>query len=199
MPYRSALGTQVLIIVLGATFAGCDSRGGDGAKSGAPATAAQPGSPAAASQAPAPTPSNPPPVKPGLGNAPAAAAAPAAAGVKAPTVTPSGLEYTLVREGTGSPPPLGSSVKVRYTGRLPNGKVFHDTRNAANPEEFLLDSSKLIAGWVEALLEMRPGEVRRLRVPSQLGYGEGGYPGVVPPSTDLSFELELVSFVPPKQ
>jgi len=110
------------------------------------------------------------------------------------TKTGSGLEFAILKEGEGSPPPLGSEVKVHWKGWLPDGKVFEES---ATPQEFRLDSSTLIAGWVEALSTMKKGEKRRLHVPSRLGYREG-YGQRVPRDTDLDFELELLSFTLPK-
>ena len=113
------------------------------------------------------------------------------------TRTPSGLEYEVLSEGQGESPPLGSRVFVHYTGMLPNRTPFADTRGSSVPQEFKLDRMHLIDGWVEALLSMKKGEKRKLKVPSPLAYGQRGYAGLVPPNTDLTFELELVAFTPP--
>ena len=111
--------------------------------------------------------------------------------------TPSGLEYEVLVEGQGETPPLGSRVLVHYTGMLPGGETFASTRGSAGPREFKLDRMKLIDGWVEALLSMKKGEKRKLKVPSALAYGQRGYLGLVMPNSDLTFELELVAFTPP--
>jgi hypothetical protein len=111
--------------------------------------------------------------------------------------TPSGLEYEVLSQGQGETPPLGSRVLVHYTGMLPDGATFASTRGSGGPKEFKLDRMSLIDGWVEALLSMKKGEKRKLRVPSALAYGPRGYEGVVQPNSDLTFELELVAFTPP--
>ncbi|HVR74640.1 MAG TPA: FKBP-type peptidyl-prolyl cis-trans isomerase [Planctomycetota bacterium] len=110
---------------------------------------------------------------------------------------PSGLEFAVLKEGSGASPPLGSMVKVHCTGWLPDGKVFIDTRTHNVPKEYRLARAEMIDGWVEALLTMKPGEKRKLRVPKELAYSKQGFPKVVPPNSDLDFEIELVSFTPP--
>jgi len=112
--------------------------------------------------------------------------------------TPSGLEYEVLAEGQGDTPSLGSRVIVNYTGMLPGGETFASTRERGEPQEFKLDRMTLIAGWVEALLSMKKGEKRKLKVPSALAYGQRGYAGLVLPNSDLTFELELVAFTPPE-
>jgi FKBP-type peptidyl-prolyl cis-trans isomerase len=109
------------------------------------------------------------------------------------TKTASGLEFAILKEGEGSPPPLGSKVKVDWKGWLPDGKPV----SGKTPQEYRLDSSALISGWVEALSTMKKGERRVLRVPGHLGYKEG-YGDRVPRNTNLKFELELLSFTAPK-
>jgi FKBP-type peptidyl-prolyl cis-trans isomerase len=135
-----------------------------------------------------------------------AASAPSGAGAAAPvqppsapgaTVkTPSGLEYEVLKEGEGPSPPLGSRVTVHFTGFV-DGKKLRDTREDGVPREFKLDSWNLIDGWVETLLTMKKGERRKIKVPSRLAYGSAGYSGVVPREKDITFDLELVSFLPP--
>jgi len=75
--------------------------------------------------------------------------------------------------------------------------VFLDTRKSGVPKEYTLTTLELITGLVETLQAMRTGEKRRVKVPHGLGYGVKGMPEVVPPRTDLDFEIELVSFTPP--
>ncbi|HZN60642.1 MAG TPA: FKBP-type peptidyl-prolyl cis-trans isomerase [Planctomycetota bacterium] len=116
---------------------------------------------------------------------------------KTSTKTPSGLEYSIIKEGTGNSPTLGSKVQVHVTGWLPDGKVFLDTRGVNVPKEYRLDSLSLVKGWVETLLSMRTGEKRRVKVPSELAYGAAGLPQLVPPRSDVEFEIELVSFTAP--
>ena len=190
-----------LSVVCGFALAGCkdpisSSPPPGGAVSPAPAKAPGAVSPAPA-KAPgasgAVTPSSASPEKPGASEAPALARAAVEGFVR----TPSGLQYEVLVEGRGESPPLGSRVLLHYTGRLPNGETFASTRERGAPQEFKLDGMSLIGGWVEALVSMKKGEQRKLLVPSALAYGQKGYPGLVLPNSDLTFELELVAFTPP--
>jgi len=110
---------------------------------------------------------------------------------------PSGLEYTVLKEGEGPTPPLGSKVIAHYTIWLPGGKVFEDTRATNTPRELKLDKLNLMSGLVDTLASMKKGEKRRVHLPSNLAYGSPGYPGAIPPRTDLDVEIELLSFTSP--
>ena len=113
--------------------------------------------------------------------------------------TPSGLEYTVLKDGVGATPALGSLVKVHVVGSRASDKVeFMNTRNAGGvPKEYKLDSLNLVKGWVETLTAMRAGEKRKVHMPHGLAYGVGGLGDIVPPKTDVDFEIELVSFTTP--
>lgn len=111
---------------------------------------------------------------------------------------PSGLEYTVLKEGEGPTPPLGSKVITHYTIWLPDGKVFEDTRATSTPRELKLDKLNLISGLVETLTSMKKGEKRRVHVPSALAYGNLGYGAAIRPRTDLDIEIELLSFTSPE-
>ena len=121
-----------------------------------------------------------------------ATGAPSAAAEKE-VVLASGLRYTILKEGQGATPELDSAVLFHCTGWLPNGREFWDTRKTSVPQREILNHIQLIPGVVEALLSMRPGERRKLFLPSRLAYGNEGYPYVVPPRSDINMELELVS------
>lgn len=111
-------------------------------------------------------------------------------------VLPTGLAYTVLEEGQGESPQLGSTVLIHCTGRLPDGREFMNTRTAGVPKRETLGYDQLIEGVVDALLTMKPGERRQLHIPSELGYGSEGYPHVVPPRADLEMDLELVRVEP---
>jgi peptidylprolyl isomerase len=81
---------------------------------------------------------------------------------------------------------------VKYKGLLLDGRVFDSTESRGAPVTFQVD--RVIKGWTEALLMMKRGEKRRLVIPPELGFGERGYPGVIPPNAFLVFEVELVDF-----
>ncbi len=108
-------------------------------------------------------------------------------------VLPSGLRYTVVKVGQGASPVIGSAVRFHCTGSLPSGRQFWDTREANVPQREILNYDQLIPGVVQALLTMKPGERRKVMIPSRLAYGNNGYPHVVPPGTDVNMDLELVS------
>ncbi len=108
------------------------------------------------------------------------------------TTTKSGLMYEVLANGSGASPTSGVTVSVKYKGSLLDGRVFDSTESRGAPVTFQVD--RVIKGWTEALLMMKRGEKRRLVIPPELGYGEKGYPGVIPPNAFLVFEVELVDF-----
>jgi FKBP-type peptidyl-prolyl cis-trans isomerase len=103
----------------------------------------------------------------------------------------SGLVYEELACGDGTEATHGDALTVRYTGRLQDGTIFDATEDDET-FEFLLDSDVLIAGWSEGVGGMREGGRRRLEIPPELGYGEGGLAGVVPPNATLTYVVELI-------
>lgn len=108
--------------------------------------------------------------------------------------TPSGLRYLLVKEGSGEKPARGTMISAHYTGKLVNGRVFDSSVSRGQPLRFPVGTGRVIAGWDEALGDMRKGEQRVLIIPPGLAYGERGAGGVIPPNATLIFEVELVDF-----
>ena len=107
--------------------------------------------------------------------------------------TASGLMYVVDRPGDGgASPKFGSKVTVHYEGKLLNGKIFDSSYLRNAPTSFKI--GEVIEGWNEALVTMTKNEKRTLIIPPELGYGEYGYPGVIPPNSYLIFEVELLSF-----
>jgi peptidylprolyl isomerase len=108
--------------------------------------------------------------------------------------TGSGLEYVVLTSGdpSGPSPENGEMVAVHYEGRLAEtGELFDSSFERGEPAVF--PSNQLIAGWVEALEMMRPGDRWMLYIPSNLGYGEAGTPGgPIPPNAPLVFEVEMM-------
>jgi len=104
-------------------------------------------------------------------------------------VTATGLQYKVIKAGTGKQPGPTSKVTVHYTGKLINGKTF-DSSVGGDPISFPLN--RVIPGWTEGLQLMKEGEKVELVIPSELGYGERGAPGAIPPSQALVFEVELI-------
>ena len=104
--------------------------------------------------------------------------------------TASGLQYQVIKEGTGKQPTASSVVKVHYTGKLVDGKVFDSSVQRGEPIEFPLN--QVIPGWTEGLQLMKEGGKATLYIPSKLGYGEQGVPGMIPANSTLIFDVELI-------
>ncbi len=115
----------------------------------------------------------------------------AANGKKSDVVTTaSGLQYTVVTEGTGRSPKASDTVRVHYAGRLLDGTEFDSSHKRGQPAQFPVGG--VIAGWTEALQMMKEGGKWTLFIPSDLAYGDRGYPGVIPGGALLTFEVELL-------
>ncbi|MEO6953037.1 MAG: FKBP-type peptidyl-prolyl cis-trans isomerase [Polyangia bacterium] len=109
------------------------------------------------------------------------------------TKLPSGLVYREISPGTGEMPKSTDRVKVNYTGKLRDGKVF-DTSVGKQPVVFGLNG--VIPCWTEGVQKMKVGGKAQLTCPSDLAYKDGGRPGI-PGGATLSFEVELLSIEPP--
>jgi len=110
------------------------------------------------------------------------------------TTTASGLQYKIVEEGYGVKPLAGQKIKAHYAGYLyPNAAKFDSSYERRSPLEFAVGTGRVIKGWDEALLDMRVGEKRLLKIPSNLAYGSRGAGGVIPPDATLVFYVELVT------
>jgi FKBP-type peptidyl-prolyl cis-trans isomerase len=109
-----------------------------------------------------------------------------------PTKTADGLEYWDIKVGSGATATAGHSVKVHYTGWLTDGKKFDSSVDRGQPFTFNLGAGQVIKGWDEGVAGMKVGGKRQLRIPSDLAYGPGGRPPVIPPSATLIFDVELL-------
>lgn len=107
--------------------------------------------------------------------------------------TASGLEYIETEAGTGAQAEAGKTVSVHYTGKLQNGKVFDSSISRGEPISFPLGQGRVIKGWDEGIALMKVGGKAQLIIPPDLGYGERGAGGVIPPNATLVFDVELVS------
>jgi peptidylprolyl isomerase len=106
--------------------------------------------------------------------------------------TASGLGYVDLAVGTGPQPKPGDSVRVHYTGWLENGKKFDSSHDRREPLVFPVGKGHVIKGWDEGVGSMKVGGKRKLVIPANLGYGERGAGGVIPPGATLIFEVELL-------
>lgn len=104
--------------------------------------------------------------------------------------TASGLQYKVITQGKGKAPVATDKVTVHYVGKLIDESVF-DSSIARN-EPITFDVNGVIPGWTEALLLMHEGDKWMLYVPQELGYGERGAGGQIPPYSTLVFEVELI-------
>ncbi len=108
--------------------------------------------------------------------------------------TKSGLQYQVLKEGTGKKPKVASRVKVNYEGRLLDGTVFDSSIARNHPVEFQL--SQVIAGWTEGLQTMKEGGKTRFFIPANLAYGEVGAGDTIGPNSTLIFDIELLQVLP---
>ncbi len=111
---------------------------------------------------------------------------------KVSSKTESGLEYILVAEGTGIKATAGNTVNVHYTGYLEDGTIFDSSVKRDQPFSFVLGMGRVIKGWDEGVALMKVGDKVRFIIPSELGYGERGAGGVIPPNATLIFDVELL-------
>lgn len=109
------------------------------------------------------------------------------------TVLPSGLQYTILKEGNGAKPLATDKVKCHYEGTLINGKVFDSSYRRGEPAVFPLNG--VIAGWIEGVQLMAEGAKYRFFIPYNLAYGEHGAGQSIPPYAALIFDVELIEVV----
>lgn len=104
--------------------------------------------------------------------------------------TESGLQYKVLKEGSGQSPEATDKVTVHYIGKLADGTVFDSSVERGEPVTFGV--SQVIEGWTEALQLMQEGDKWEVYIPYELGYGERGAGGQIPPFATLVFEVELL-------
>ena len=106
-------------------------------------------------------------------------------------VTDSGLQYEVVKKGTGAKPKAEDTVKVHYKGTKIDGTVFDDSNKRGEPAVFGV--TQVIPGWTEVLQLMKEGASYRVVIPSALAYGEQGAPPMIEPNSVLVFDVDLIS------
>jgi FKBP-type peptidyl-prolyl cis-trans isomerase FkpA len=113
-----------------------------------------------------------------------------------PMTTPSGLQITDSKVGTGATPKRGQICVMHYTGWLyengAKGKKFDSSVDRGEPFEFPIGQGRVIPGWDEGVASMKVGGKRTLIIPPALGYGARGAGGVIPPNATLMFDVELL-------
>jgi FKBP-type peptidyl-prolyl cis-trans isomerase FklB len=105
--------------------------------------------------------------------------------------TASGLQYKVLKSGTGESPKPTDKVKVHYHGTLIDGTVFDSSVQRGEPISFPVGG--VIQGWVEALQLMKVGDKWQLFIPARLAYGENSPGSGIPPNSVLIFEVELLA------
>ena len=127
----------------------------------------------------------------------AAATAPLSTNIAEPTPlgetrkTPLGVVYETLKEGAGDMIKPGQTGTLHYVGKLADGKQFDSSRDKGQPIDFLVGVKGGLKGWDEAIPGMKVGEIRRLNIPSDLGYGPSSQQGI-PANSVLVFEIELL-------
>jgi FKBP-type peptidyl-prolyl cis-trans isomerase len=106
-----------------------------------------------------------------------------------------GMQYKVLKEGSGTSPQLSDQVVVHYEGRLLSGEVFDSSYERGEPITFPLGN--LILGWQKALVNMKPGGKWQLFIPSDMAYGDQGTPNI-PPGSTLIFDVELLGIADPE-
>lgn len=118
----------------------------------------------------------------------------AAASQPGAVVLPSGVVFIVITEGEGVMPTEADKVKVKYVARLSDGTPFDDTEG----EAIEFDVAKVIPGFGLGVQQMKPGGTYRIVIPSSLGYGAPGIPGIIPGGAALDFTITLDEVIPGK-
>jgi FKBP-type peptidyl-prolyl cis-trans isomerase FkpA len=110
----------------------------------------------------------------------------------------SGLRYTDLTCGRGTPAQRGHTATVRYSGELANGVEFDSSERRGGSYTFRLGVGQVISGWDTGMIGMQVGGIRRLVIPPDLAYGRAGFPPRVPPGATVIYEIELLDLKEPQ-
>ncbi len=102
-----------------------------------------------------------------------------------------GIKIEILKEGKGEPVAAGANLSMHYTGTLTDGTKFDSSRDRGQPFHFTLGGGQVIAGWDEGIVGMKVGELRKLTIAPEKGYGPMAI-GPIPPNSTLVFEVELI-------
>ncbi|MDX2021354.1 MAG: FKBP-type peptidyl-prolyl cis-trans isomerase [Deltaproteobacteria bacterium] len=102
------------------------------------------------------------------------------------------LQIQDLVQGTGDEATAGQTVSVHYTGWLTDGTKFDSSLDRGKPFAFRLGAGMVIKGWDQGVAGMKVGGKRKLTIPAELGYGQRGAGGVIPPGATLVFDVELL-------
>jgi FKBP-type peptidyl-prolyl cis-trans isomerase len=103
-----------------------------------------------------------------------------------------GVKVEVLKEGSGEEVRAGTIVLIHYTGWLTNGTKFDSSVDRNMPFETKIGVGHVIKGWDMGVIGMKPGEKRKLTIPSDFAYGPYGAGDIIPPNADLIFEVELI-------
>ena len=104
------------------------------------------------------------------------------------------MQINKLNEGTGKCVPVGAMVKVHYTGKFLDGKVFDSSVQRGDPLEFKVGMGQVIRGWDEGIQQLQKGQKAELTCPPEFAYGSKGAGGVIPPDATLIFDVEVIDF-----
>ncbi|MEO6420071.1 MAG: FKBP-type peptidyl-prolyl cis-trans isomerase [Polyangiaceae bacterium] len=102
------------------------------------------------------------------------------------------LKIEDLKQGAGTEAVAGKNVTVHYVGTLTDGSKFDSSRDRGKGFSFRLGAGQVIKGWDQGVAGMKIGGLRKLTIPASLGYGDRGFPPVIPPGATLVFEVELL-------
>ena len=102
------------------------------------------------------------------------------------------LKIEDLKQGAGTEAVAGKNVTVHYVGTLTDGSKFDSSRDRGKGFSFRLGAGQVIKGWDQGVAGMKIGGLRKLTIPASLGYGDRGFPPVIPANATLVFEVELL-------